>query len=105
VYEPSARVRHYVPPEREQFSYFMQRCYIEGVSKGVLARRVGSATGLASERSYVRAIPAAALRAVTDGVRKRHPATALGAGAAAIGVGAAASGYAMSRLRRLSAMS
>jgi GT2 family glycosyltransferase len=105
VYEPSARVRHYVPPEREQFSYFMQRCYIEGVSKGVLARRVGSGAGLASERSYVRAIPAAALRALTDGVRKRHPATALGAGAAAAGVGAAASGYAMSRLRRLSAMS
>ena len=105
VYEPSARVRHYVPPERERFSYFMQRCYIEGVSKGVLARRVGSGTGLASERKYVRAIPAAALHALTTGVRNRHPATALGAGAAAIGVGAAASGYAMSRLRRLSAMS
>lgn len=105
VYEPSARVRHHVPPEREQFSYFMERCYIEGVSKGVLSRRVGSNQGLASERAYVRAIPVAALRSVSDAVRKRQPATALGAAAAAVGVGAAASGYTLSRLRRLSAMS
>jgi glucosyl-dolichyl phosphate glucuronosyltransferase len=105
VYEPSARVRHHVPPDRARFSYFMQRCYIEGVSKGVLARRVGSSTGLASERAYVRAIPAAALRAVAHAVRNRQPATALGAVAAAMGVGAAASGYAVSRLRRLSTVS
>jgi glucosyl-dolichyl phosphate glucuronosyltransferase len=105
VYEPRARVHHHVPPDRERFSYFMERCYIEGVSKGVLARRVGSNTGLASERAYVRAIPAAAVRSVTYAVRNRQPASALGAAAAAIGVGAAASGYAVSRLRRLSAMS
>jgi hypothetical protein len=83
----------------------MERCYIEGVSKGVLARRVGSGTGLASERAYVRAIPAAAARSVADAVRNRQPAAALGAVASAVGVGAAASGYAVSRLRRLSAMS
>ncbi len=105
VYEPSARVRHYVPPDRERFSYFMERCYIEGVSKGVLAGRVGSKAGLASERTYVQAIPGAALRAVTEAVKNRQPATALGAVASAVGVGAAASGYAVSRLRRLSAMS
>jgi hypothetical protein len=105
VYEPSARVRHHVPADRARFSYFMERCYIEGVSKGVLAGRVGSSTGLASERTYVQAIPAAALRAVTQAVRNKQPATALGAVASAVGVGAAASGYAVSRLRRLSAMS
>ena len=105
VYEPRARVRHHVPPERARLSYFMERCYIEGVSKAVLSRRVGSNTGLASERAYVRAIPGAALRSVTDAVRNRQPATALGAAAAAMGVGAAASGYAVSRLRRLSTMS
>ena len=105
VYEPHARVRHHVPPDRTRFSYFMQRCYSEGVSKGVLARRVGSRTGLASERAYVRAIPGAALRAVTQAVRTRQPATALGAVATVIGVGAATSGYLVSRVRRLSTIS
>ena len=105
VYEPAARVRHHVPPDRARFAYFVQRCYSEGVSKGVLARRVGSHTGLASERAYVRAIPEAALRALTDAVQTRRPAGALGAAATVIGVGAATSGYAMSRLRRLSTIS
>ena len=105
VYEPRARVRHHVPADRARFSYFMRRCYSEGVSKGVLARRVGSRTGLASERAYVRAIPGAALRALNHAARTRRPAPALGALATVMGVGAASSGYAMSRLRRLSTMS
>lgn len=105
VYEPDACVRHHVPPDRARFSYFMRRCYSEGISKGVLARRVGSRMGLASEKAYVRAIPGAAWRAVAHAVRTRQPATALGAAATVIGVGAATSGYAVSRLRRLSAIS
>lgn len=105
VYEPAACVRHHVPSERARFSYFLQRCYSEGVSKGVLARRVGSSAGLAAERAYVRGIPRAAVRSVADAVRTKQPASALGAAATVIGVGAAASGYATSRLRRLSAMS
>jgi GT2 family glycosyltransferase len=105
VYEPRACVRHHVPSDRARFSYFMQRCYVEGISKGVLARRVGSQAGLASERAYVRALPRAAVRAVRDAVRTRRPASALGAAAVVAGVGAATSGYAISRLRRLSAIS
>lgn len=105
VYEPAARVRHRVPPDRARFSYFLQRCYSEGVSKGVLSRRVGRESGLASERAYMRAIPAAVLRAVTHALRTKQPATALGAAAIVIGVGAATSGYAASRVRRLSAVS
>jgi glucosyl-dolichyl phosphate glucuronosyltransferase len=105
VYEPNACVRHHVPASRARFSYFMQRCYSEGVSKGVLAQRVGSRTGLASERAYVRALPGAALRSVSHAARTRQPATALGAVATVLGVGAATSGYAISRLRRLSTVS
>lgn len=105
VYEPDARVRHHVPADRARFSYFLSRCYSEGVAKGVLARRVGSRTGLASERAYARALPGAALHAVRDAVRTRRPARALGAVATVIGLGAATSGYAVSRARRLSAIS
>ena len=105
VYEPQARVRHHVPHDRARFSYFLQRCYIEGVSKGVLARRVGSRVGLASERAYAGAIPRAALGALADAVRTRRPGHALRTVAALVGLGAAASGYVVSRLRRLSAVS
>lgn len=106
VYEPQARVRHYVPADRARFAYFLRRCYNEGVSKGVLAGRVGSRVGLASERSYVRAIlPGAAKGAVSDMVGNRRPSSALRIGATAVGLAAATSGYAASRLRRLSAVS
>lgn len=106
VYEPQARVRHHVPADRARFGYFLRRCYNEGVSKGVLAGRVGSGVGLASERTYVRAVlPGAALGALAHALRTRRPAGALRIPATAVGVGAAASGYALSRLRRLSALS
>ena len=102
VYEPDACVQHHVPPERAQFSYFLQRCYSEGVSKGVLAGRVGSRTGLASERAYVRALPAAGLRVLGEAMRTKQPVTALAAVATVVGAAAAASGYVITRLRRLS---
>lgn len=106
VYEPRARVHHHVPPERARFSYFLSRCYNEGLSKGVLAGRVGSRAGLASERTYVRQIlPGAARRALRNAGRDRQPASAARVVAMVAGVGAAGSGYALSRLRRLTAVS
>lgn len=106
VYEPEARVRHHVPANRARFGYFLRRCYNEGVSKGVLAGRVGSNVGLASERTYVRSVlPGAALGALAHALRTRRPASALRIPATVVGVGAATSGYALSRLRRLSAIS
>jgi hypothetical protein len=107
VYEPRARVRHYVPPERARFGYFVRRCYTEGLSKGVLSRRVGSRAGLASEKAYVRKIlPRAARDAFGDIVRTKRPTDGvLRISASAVGVVAATSGYVVSRSRRLSTMS
>src|SRR5207253_10981716 len=34
IYEPRALVHHHVPPERASLSYFLSRCYTEGLSKG-----------------------------------------------------------------------
>lgn len=105
VYEPQARVQHHVPPERARFGYFLQRCYSEGVSKGVLSRRVGSGAGLATEKAYVRVVlPRGVLHALADAVRTGRPATASRAAATAVGLAATASGYVVSRLRRLTAM-
>ena len=107
VYEPRARVRHHVPPERARFGYFVRRCYTEGLSKGVLSRRVGSRAGLASEKAYVRKIlPRAARDAFGDIVRTKRPTDGvLRISASAVGVVAATSGYVVSRSRRLSTMS
>jgi len=105
VYEPGARVHHHVPSERARFGYFLSRCYTEGLSKGVLSGRVGRRAGLASERAYVRVVlPGAALSPVADALRTRQPSALCRTLAVAVGLAAASSGYALSRLRRLSAM-
>ena len=67
---------------------------------------VGLRAGLASERAYVRGVlPRAVLGAIADAVRRRQPSVVSRAFATALGLAAATSGYALSRLRRLSAMS
>jgi glycosyltransferase involved in cell wall biosynthesis len=50
--EPGAVIWHRAPAARERFSYFRSRCYAEGISKAVLARRVGAVDGLSAERRY-----------------------------------------------------
>jgi GT2 family glycosyltransferase len=106
IYEPKARVRHHVPADRARFAYFLRRCYNEGVSKGVLAGRVGSHVGLASERAYVRAIlPGAAAQAVADMRSRRRLSSTLRIPATVVGLSVTASGYVVSRLRGLSAVS
>ncbi len=70
LYDPAARVEHFVPAERAQRSYFSSRCRGEGRSKAILAALVGSDSGLSEERSYVRrTLPLGFLRGLRDGVR------------------------------------
>jgi glucosyl-dolichyl phosphate glucuronosyltransferase len=69
IYEPRAKVGHHVPRSRTQWSYFRSRCYAEGLSKAVVARRVGTRDGLASERAYtLRQLPRAVARELVSGV-------------------------------------
>jgi FkbM family methyltransferase len=53
LYMPDARVDHHVPADRATRGYFLSRCWAEGVSKALVAARVGDEDGLASERAYV----------------------------------------------------
>jgi len=70
LYEPQARVRHVVPPNRAGWKYFAARCYYEGLSKAIVARLWGSNDGLATERAYTfRTLPRGVVRGVTDAVR------------------------------------
>jgi GT2 family glycosyltransferase len=98
LHVPSARVRHAVPAQRADWGYFVSRCFAEGISKAKVARRRGSDTALASERTYVaRTLP----RGVALGLRQalRGDIGGLGrAGAIVIGFGLAVAGYARGRL-------
>jgi glucosyl-dolichyl phosphate glucuronosyltransferase len=87
IYEPRARVRHHVPPQRANWRYFVRRCVVEGTSKAMLAHVTGADDGLRTERRYVRSVlPRAVFRDLANGVRGRSEGIAQ---AAAIVVGLA----------------
>jgi glycosyltransferase involved in cell wall biosynthesis len=98
LYEPRARVVHTVPPARGTWSYFVRRCYGEGISKAVVARLAGRAQGLQTERRYVvRAIGRSLLRDIRDGLSGERA----GFGRAArsvLGLFSAAAGYCVASL-------
>jgi GT2 family glycosyltransferase len=69
VFEPRARVRHRVTPDRACARYFRARCWAEGRSKAVVARHAGSEDALSAERRYVRTVlPSGIARGVRDAV-------------------------------------
>ncbi len=73
LYEPQAVVRHLIPSSRENWRYFLSRCFFEGRSKGHLARLVGSRVGLSSERSYtLRTLPAGIVLGLYDTIAQRN---------------------------------
>ena len=79
VYEPTARVHHQVPPSRLTWTYFRARCLAEGLSKALVAGRVGRADALASERAHaLRVLPAGIAHAVRAGAPRRALAIASG---------------------------
>ncbi|MGW1131780.1 glycosyltransferase family 2 protein [Streptomyces griseoluteus] len=90
-----AVIHHRVPEVRERFAYFRTRTYAEGLSKALVARSVGAAKGLESERRYTtRVLPAGIVRGLRDAVLAR-PGGAGRAGAIVAGVLGAAGGYAV----------
>jgi GT2 family glycosyltransferase len=63
LYVPAAAVDHYVGKERLRFSYFLHRCWHEGLSKATVVRLAGSSAGLERERRHAAVvIPAELLR-------------------------------------------
>ena len=95
-YEPGAVVRHLVTGDRTTWRYFHRRCFSEGRSKAIVARRVGNRAGLASERDYTRhALPAAIRRELAQGGPGWRRSAVIVAGLAVTG-----SGYLAGRTRR-----
>lgn len=52
LYDPAVAVSHRVPQARSRLTYFISRCYDEGVAKASIVDFVGGRDGLASERVY-----------------------------------------------------
>ncbi|MGG5753402.1 glycosyltransferase family 2 protein [Zafaria sp. Z1313] len=99
----TAVVHHRVPKDRQHLGYFLRRCYWEGVSKAVLARRIGDGggPGLSSERTHaLKTLPTGMLRAVVESLAERRPARALRAGAIVLGLAATVFGYASGTARK-----
>ena len=99
-YEPSSTISHLVPPARCTWSYFLNRCYSEGLSKAIVARSVHGAAPLATERHYVtRVLPAGVLAGLNDAVGLDLPGL-LRASNIVLGVAAASAGFLTGRARR-----
>jgi GT2 family glycosyltransferase/O-antigen/teichoic acid export membrane protein len=100
VIEPAARVVHKVTKKRAAWSYFVSRCYAEGLSKAKLRGLVGNDRSLATERSYVvKTLPAAIRSGFDDLFFRGAPAGLSRVAAIVIGVLAAAVGYVQGRIR------
>ena len=100
LYEPAAAVHHTVPSSRFSWSYFLRRCFAEGLSKAIVASRVGAGRALAAERSYtLKVLPLGLARAVGAACRGER-----GAGqravAIAAGLSVTTSGYLWGRVSR-----
>lgn len=67
VMDHRAKVWHHVPDSRCSVSYFVSRCYAEGISKARVTANVGRVDGLSAEYSYTRrALPLGVVRSVAD---------------------------------------
>ncbi|TVZ07119.1 glycosyltransferase family 2 protein [Trebonia kvetii] len=98
VMDHRVRIWHFVSDKRCRFSYFLSRCYAEGISKAQVTARVGSGDGLANERRYVtRTLPLGVLTGIAD-LFRGHPAGLGRAGAIIVGLGTTAVGYIGARL-------
>lgn len=91
---PGATVTHHVAAARRTPTYFLRRCFYEGISKAVLLR-LSDGEAVASERAYtLRTLPRAAARGIRDTVLLRDPRAALGrVGAIVVGLMAATAGF------------
>lgn len=71
LYEPRAKIAHFIPEQRASWRYFARRCYAEGKSKTAISQHVGKLDGTATERQYtLRTLPAGVARGLRDSTRE-----------------------------------
>ena len=91
LYEPRARVRHFVPAHRVTWNYFWRRCYVVNREKVRALRDLGDAGNLTAELEFVATAGLTVLGAVGEALRGRPqrlaPSAAVVAGIALAGFG------------------
>jgi GT2 family glycosyltransferase len=98
LYLPDATVEHFIPVARTRWSYFVSRCWHEGISKGLIAAEVGRNDALASERTYVTTtLPKGISRGLKDALNG-DPSGLARAIAIILGLVITISGYARARM-------
>jgi glycosyltransferase involved in cell wall biosynthesis len=99
MHVPDARVQHRVTAARVTWRYFLSRCWAEGLSKALVASRVGSGPALDSERTYAtRVLPRGAARGLADALRGDFRGIARAA-AIVVGLAVTTAGYSNGTLR------
>ena len=99
LHVPAAAVDHHVAKERTRVSYFLRRCWHEGLSKAVVVQLAGRSAGLDRERRHVAVvIPAALLRDLRTCIAG-NPAAFMRIIAAIGGLAATTAGYLTGRTR------
>ncbi|HEY4389177.1 MAG TPA: glycosyltransferase family 2 protein [Ktedonobacteraceae bacterium] len=94
LYAPAAIVRHQVSAQRTRWSYFLSRCYDEGLGKANLVKMHNTDTGLASERNYtLKVLPAGVARGLAYTLFRLDPSGMSRAGAIVSGLAATIIGY------------
>jgi glucosyl-dolichyl phosphate glucuronosyltransferase len=98
LYEPRARVRHYVPPERMTWSYFSRRCFSVNRKKVAALADMSESGNIGAEVRFGVSVLLALVPALLAAVTGR-PERLLRALVAVAGVALAGCGYAMGRLQ------
>jgi GT2 family glycosyltransferase len=99
--EPQARIRHHIPPSRARWSYFVARCYAEGISKSLITEYVGAKNSLASERAYtLLTLPKGVARCLAEGFFRLDLTGFLRAGAIVTGLAITTMGYLVGSISR-----
>jgi GT2 family glycosyltransferase len=93
IYEPTAIASHWVPRERAKFSYFLYRCFHEGVGKSALAAVNGLYASTSVEGRHIGLVLPAALRRDGKALLKGDISGASRIAAAGLGLGVAITGF------------
>jgi GT2 family glycosyltransferase len=97
VYEPRARVLHYVSAERVTWTYFWRRCFFVNRGKVRAFHDMGHAGNISAELAFVRRMGGSMLQRLARGARGDLPAVKQAVVIAA-GLGLAGFGHAVGRL-------
>jgi hypothetical protein len=93
-YMPSATVTHCVSAQRTQLSYFLWRCYDEGLGKALLTTLYDKENSLSAERAYtLKTLPMGIVRGLTDTFFRRDITGLARIGAIIVGFTATTAGY------------